>query len=126
MPAPRPARAPDHGVVRQAVRVDDPAASFSTRSDAAGAFRLDSLVPGRYVLGFLHPLLDMLGVEVKALVVDLSTGVSGTVNLAVPGPASVRGAVCPATVPADSAGAVAGAVRDADTEPAGAPASGRT
>ena len=37
-----------------------PSRAFSTRSDERGRFRFDSVSPGDYVVGFIHPRLDSL------------------------------------------------------------------
>ena len=110
------AGAPLASATVQAVRADGAPIAFSTHSDAAGRFRFDSLAPGRYLLGFLHPRLDVLGLEVQPLAVDLSATARATVALAVPGPLGVHAAVCPARSAGDSTGAIAGSVRDADSD----------
>lgn len=113
------AQAPLADATVQAVRADDRTAAVSTHTDSLGHFQLDRLAPGRYVLGFFHPVLDLLGVELKPLLVDLAPGAAGDVALAVPGPTSAHTTLCPDAAANDSSGAVAGAVRDAET---GAPA----
>jgi hypothetical protein len=109
------ARGPLADATVQAVRPDDPGAVRTARTDSAGRYRLEGLSPARYVVGFLHPLLETLGVELKPVLVDLTAGASGSVPLAVPAPASLRAGLCPAAPADDSTGAIAGAVRDADT-----------
>lgn len=109
------ARGPLVGAMVQAVRVDNVASARSASTDSTGAFQLDSLAPGRYLLGFLHPTLDLLSVQVTPVLVVVDGRALPAVTLAVPGPTTVRAAVCPPTTPADSTGAVAGLVRNALT-----------
>src|SRR5207244_2490434 len=63
-------------------------------SDSAGRFTITDVPEGRHTIGFLHPLLDSLGLE--PLQRDLL--VTGTplvrVELATPSPARLREAVC--------------------------------
>ncbi len=117
------ARAPLAGAIVQAVRADNPAIARTTTTDSAGDFQIDSLAPGRYLLGFLHPTLDLLAVEIRPVTVVADGRPLPAVTLAVPGPGAVRAAVCPPTAPGDSSGAVAGIVRDAST---GNPVAGAT
>ncbi len=114
------ARGPLAGAMVQAVRVDNAASARTTSTDSTGAFQIDSLAPGRYLLGFLHPTLDLLSVQVTPVVVVADGRPLPAVTLAVPGPNTVRAAVCPPTSPADSSGAVAGSVRNALTGDAAA------
>ena len=93
----------------------DAAGGRAVVADSAGAFRIDSLAPGRYLLGFLHPLLDLLRVEAAPRVVDVAPDVAAVrVDLALPALAAVRPVVCGgAQAPDDSSGLLAGRVRDA-------------
>lgn len=109
------ARAPLAGAIVQTVRVGDLAGGRPVAADSAGAFRIDSLAPGRYLIGFFHPLLDLLRVEAAPRVVDLGPGSDAVrVDLGVPDLARVRPVVCGSPqAPTDSSGLVAGRVRDA-------------
>lgn len=116
------ARGPLAGAMVQAVRVDNTTSARTASTDSTGAFQLDSLSPGRYLLGFFHPTLDALSVQITPMVVVVDTRPLPAVALAVPGPNTMHAAVCPPNTPGDSTGAVAGAVRNALTgdAPAGA------
>ncbi len=84
-------------------------------SDERGRFHFDSIVPGRYRLSFLHPVLDSLDVAAGEGVVDAIAGTATTVRLATPSPASLYARVCPA--PREKAtGVVLGRVRDVDDD----------
>ncbi len=110
------------GAVVQVVRAADLRAGVTTvTADSLGRFAVGGLAPGRYLVGFAHPALDPLAAQVPPRAVDIvDAGTAGTLALAIPGPARLRDALCPALVAGDSSGAVAGAVRDAGTgTPAG-------
>jgi protocatechuate 3,4-dioxygenase beta subunit len=109
-------RRPLAGATVQLVRADDPVAARAATSDPNGRFRLDSVAPGRYLAGFLHPQLDLLQIEVAPRAVDVGTA-AARVDLAVPPLPRVAEALCGrAVAPADSSGMLAGRVRDARTE----------
>jgi hypothetical protein len=82
----------------------------STNTDSAGAFRIDSVPPGTYTIGFFHPLLDSIGIESPAreIVVDNSENV---IELAVPSPSRIKTAVCRNV--SDQSAVILGTVRDA-------------
>ena len=88
-------------------------------SDTLGAFRFDSVRPGRYLIGFTHPMLDSIGVEStpRAVTVDSLSGAL-RVDLALPSPRSLRLALCGAAAVADSQSLIIGIVRDAGTRAA--------
>jgi hypothetical protein len=109
------------GATVQLVPVGTPAAPGRVAAtDTAGRFRLDSVLPGRYLVGFVHARLDALGLEPPTRVVEVRPG-AGEVwaDLAVPGAAAVIASVCGAR--SDSAGVLIGQVLDAgDGAPAAA------
>jgi hypothetical protein len=108
------------GATVQLVERANPAADRTTATDARGRFVLDAVPPGRYLVGFVHPRLDVLGLELRPREVEVpATGLDG-LALATPGPRVVRRAICGPAV-TDSAGVVVGVVRDADT---GSPVAG--
>lgn len=109
------AHGPLVGATVQAVQVENAARARTASTDSTGAFQIDSLAPGRYLVGFLHPTLDLLSVQITPVVVVADGRPLPAVTLAVPGPHAVRAAVCPSTPPADSSGAIAGVVRNALT-----------
>lgn len=91
----------------------------TTTSDARGIFEFDSVAPGRYALGFFHPMLDSLGLEssVREITVDGRRPVRA--DLAIPSPARIRAAICGPRVSSPSDAVVVGFVRDArDGSPA--------
>lgn len=87
--------------------------SFFARTDARGAFRMDSVEPGAYLAGFFHPALDSLGLQVapRRIVVDGTT----RVDLAIPSAATVTRTLCAAGSISDTTALLLGWVRDART-----------
>ena len=45
---------------------------FSTTSDSLGRFVLDSVARGRYIAGFIHPMLDSLGLAIAQRLLTVS------------------------------------------------------
>jgi hypothetical protein len=84
-------------------------------TDSIGRYRVDSLPPGSYVVGFESPLLDSLEMVAPPRTVTIPPGGSAKVDLALPRPATLRAALCPGlTLPPD-AGVVYGHVVIAET-----------
>ena len=109
------ARGPLAGATVQLVRAGDLLEGRAASTDAVGAFRIAALAPGRYLVAFEHPLLDLLGVEVPPRLVALGPG-SDTVrvDLGMPDLGRMRPVVCGnAQAVTDSTGLLAGRVRDA-------------
>jgi hypothetical protein len=90
-------------------------------SDSLGRFALDGVPDGRYVLGFLHPLLDSLGVEAPVRDVHVEGRRPVRADLAIPSAARLRAALCGARAARDSSAALVGVVRGAGDH---APAAG--
>ena len=114
-------RAPLTGAIVQLVSAD-PGAQFarSTVSDAIGRFTFSDVPDGRYLIGFLHPLLDSLGVEAPLRDVVVRGGDPAVADLAIPSPGRLRDAIC-SLAPVRSPGmspptaVLLGVVRDART-----------
>jgi hypothetical protein len=99
-------------------------------SDSLGRFQMDSVRPGSYMAGFLHPLLDSIGIEAPNDSVVVRDGALTRIALAVPSARRVVRAICGAdhaggkserAGAGDSLGMIVGHVRDATT---GAPLPG--
>ncbi|HVL19156.1 MAG TPA: carboxypeptidase regulatory-like domain-containing protein [Gemmatimonadales bacterium] len=84
----------------------------SVMSDSAGAFAVPELPAGRYTIGFLHPVLEVLGVDAPLRQVDVNEGEQARIELAVPSASRVRTALCRRSDPADSTALFIGIVRD--------------
>ena len=108
------------GAIVQLVARDSlTSAARTTTSDARGRFAFDSVVPGRYALGFFHPLLDSLGLESGVHEVSVDGRRPVRADLAIPSPARIRAAICGPRVVTASDAVVVGFVRDAgDRTPA--------
>lgn len=85
----------------------------------AGAFRIDSVPPGRYTLELKHPVLDSIGIRVVSDTLAVGGGAASTVQLAVPSARTLAAAVCSPAQRRFGPGVIAGRVIDAVTsEPA--------
>lgn len=90
--------------------------SISGRSvvaDTAGRFTLGGVAPAKYRIGFIHPMLDSLGLDPILREVTVVGAAPVEVSLGIPPAARLRAAMCP-----QSAGkaVVSGFVRDARDE----------
>ena len=109
-----------HGPLRDAavsfVATDARTTSYNARSDSSGHYVLQNVRPGAYLVGFMHPLLDSLGIEPPIHRITISAG-SPTmhVDLAVPGGLQIHDAICGAPAKGDSSGIFVGHVQDALT-----------
>ena len=92
-------------------------------SDSLGHFTLAAVPVGRYKLGFLHPMLDSLGVDAPLREVSVDGQRPVRADLAIPSPRRVRAAICGTKPALDSSSVLVGVVREARD---GAPASGVT
>src|SRR5688500_17459235 len=108
------ARKPLPGALVQVVAVEGARHfSNSTITDSLGRYRLSNVPGGRFMLGFLHPLLDSLGIEPLLREVVVGANQSVRSDLAVPSPARMRAAICGAPDDSSRGGAIVGVVRDA-------------
>jgi len=95
--------------------------SYATTSDSLGHFAIDSVVAGNYIVGFLHPLLDTLGISAPYDTVLVEERAAMRVALVVPGERLFERGICGDTAKKDSVGMIVGHVSDAAT---GAPMAG--
>lgn len=107
------ASAPLGGAVVQVALADAVTRVFTTRSDAAGHFRLTGLPSGRFGVVFQHDALNALGLDSPLRAVELGTDSSVTLDLAIPSGASVRAARCLGQRPNAGDGMIGGYVFDA-------------
>ena len=70
--------APLRGAVVQLVSTSDPSnvvrSVRSVRAGAGGAFALTDVPAGRYTVGFLHPVLDSIGIDAPVREVQVANG----------------------------------------------------
>jgi hypothetical protein len=117
-------RAPLAGAIVQLIAADNPALlGHTATSDSVGRYTLDDVPPGKYMLGFLHPMLDSLGIDLPPREVNVVAGQPSRVDLVTPSPARLRNLLCGASAEEDSVGLLIGYVRDARDE---SPAAGVT
>ena len=95
----------------EVVNVDDRSRIlFSTTSDSLGRFVLDSVAHGRYIAGFIHPMLDSLGLAIAQRPLTISNDGEMHFDLAVPSPERIEGALCGPAQEKSTNGAVIGYV----------------
>ncbi len=82
----------------------------------AGAFRIDSIPPGKYVLEVTHPVLDSLGIRLLSDSITVTAGQVQTVELAIPGTRTLITSVCTPAKLRFGPGVILGRVVDADTD----------
>lgn len=109
--------APLAGAEIQLVPANDPSSlAHTATSDSLGRFALSNVPKGRYALGFLHPMLDSLGVDIPLREVIVDDNRSMRVDLGIPGGAKLRRAICGNASTKDSVGVIVGFVRDAASD----------
>jgi hypothetical protein len=84
------------------------------RTDAAGRFEMSNVRPGRYLVGFYHPLLDSLSLELPTRTIEVAAA-PVRVSLAVPSLTTIAAVLCPSTYKDDSTATLIGRVYDAET-----------
>ena len=94
--------APDSGAGRHIV------------ADSLGRFAFEAVPPGRYRIGFIHPLLDSIGLDPTIKEFTVAPNGSHRVDLWVPSPARIRDAMCGAR--GSGKAVITGFVRDAATD----------
>ena len=115
-------KAPLVGADIQLVDAANPAILGPTAtSDASGHFILTGVPDGKYKLGFFHPMLDSIGVELPPRDIIVRSHRAVHADLAIPAPARIRTAFCGKAAAGDQGALVLGIVRDAAD---GSPASG--
>lgn len=83
------------GALVQLVSADPgPTITRATRSDSLGTYRIDSVPPGRYSVGFLHERLDSLGLQAPVRLVRVTAGRVARFDLVTPSARVMRAAYC--------------------------------
>lgn len=110
------ANRPLAGATVQLVDANDLAGAVRTAiADPLGSFTFSDVPDGRYLLGFLHPLLDSLGVEPPVREVVVAGRRSVHAGVAIPPPQRLLSAICGERAVRDSGAVIVGVVRDART-----------
>ncbi len=110
------------GATVQLAATDNSGRILSTTSNLRGIFQIDDVPPGTYLVGFLHPFLDSLGVESTLLRLEVSTDDPISLTLATPSAATLIEARCGAPTADLPRGMFFGTVRAASGAPLAAPA----
>jgi hypothetical protein len=82
-------------------------------ADSSGRYRMDGIPRGRYLVGFLHPMLDSLSLEPIIKRIDVGEGDTLRLDLALPSAQRLRAAFCGPRSGANSGAAFVGVVRNA-------------
>ena len=88
----------------------------SVMTSSSGAFRIDSLPPGRYTLEIQHAVIDSLGIQLISDTLTVAAGETQTVLLSVPSAARIAATVCSPQQRQLGPAALIGHVLDADTD----------
>jgi hypothetical protein len=110
------------GATVQLSATDNSGRILSTTSNLQGIFQIDEVPAGTYLVGFLHPFLDSLGVESSLLRLEVSTDEPISLPLATPSAATLIEARCGAPTAELPRGMFFGIVRSASGAPLAAPA----
>lgn len=110
------------GATVQLSATDNSGRILSTTTNRQGIFQIDDVPAGTYLVGFLHPFLDSLGVESSLLRLEVSTDDPISLSLATPSAATLIEARCGAPTADLPRGMFFGAVRAASGAPLAAPA----
>ena len=108
------AQAPLANAIVQLVSFTNRSLTYAAKTDSTGAFRIPSVQHGRYLIGFLHPALDSLGLSPPQLSMEVGDAAAHAV-LAIPSARTLRARIC-RSAPTDSAGVLLGTVHDADSD----------
>ena len=107
------------GAAVQLVPDDNLMRPRSVVSDSLGRYAIDGLADGRYLVGFIHLMLDSLGLEPLVKEVFVRGGTTQRLDLSIPSPNRIRAKICGPLSSPDSGAIVVGFVRNAhDGSPA--------
>lgn len=108
------------GAIVQLVQPPPSRDAYSATTDSLGRFSISGIRAGKYISGFLHPLLDTLGVLAAYGSLTIADDDNAHLSLSIPSAAKLTSAICgPAKAAsakgADSIGTVVGHATDAMT-----------
>ena len=105
------------GATVQLVTTGQPARIRAATADSRGLFRFDSVTVGVYLVGFLHPVLDSVGIDGSIARVEIASSDPIAVALSTPSPATLISTRCGPTQPGKPPGLFVGTVRVAGGAP---------
>ena len=118
------AHMPLNGAIVELVLADAPRRQALTAiSDSLGRFTIMDVPDGRHMIGFVHPMLDSLGLETPVREVRIDGHRPVRTDLAIPSAGRLREAICGVPADGDSGAVIIGIVREAQSK---APATGVT
>jgi hypothetical protein len=89
---------------------------LTATTDSAGHYVVDSLLAGRYAVGFSTPFLDSLELQFPQREVSLADGARVQVDFATPSRTRLAAAACPGLPLGKGRGAIVGQIMNADTD----------
>lgn len=98
----------------QLVSREHPTLTYAARTDSVGDFRIPAVEQGDYLIGFLHPAMDSLGLSPSQLPLTVLADRPQRTALAIPSAPTIRAAICH-SAPRDSSALLMGWIRDADS-----------
>jgi len=106
------------GALVQIVADSNAAVPRTVVADSVGRYRIEGVARGRYLVGFLHPMLDSLTLEPMIKRIDVVGDAPVRLDLALPSPQLLRSVFCGPRTTANAGAAFVGVVRDAaDAQP---------
>ena len=83
---------------------------YAATTDSTGAYRIDGVPSGSYLVTFFHPALEGLGLRplVRRALVGSDSAIR--VDYAIPSAQTIRAVICAPRTPSDSSGLLIGAV----------------
>lgn len=112
--------APLKGALVQLLREADAMATRTTTADSTGRFVFDTVSPGQWIIGALHPRLDSLAIRQFARRVEVKARGTSNVRLAIPGASTLIRQLCGAQTANDSLGVIFGTIQQASGDRTGA------
>jgi hypothetical protein len=88
------------------------------RTDSLGRFAVEGLSPGTYQIGVFHPLLESLGLTLASRPFSVGRDSTGVADLAIPSVKTLATRYCGRELTQTGPAAIAGRVRDPDTDEA--------
>jgi hypothetical protein len=90
--------------------------SSPVTTDSLGRFAVEGLSPGTYQVGVFHPLLESLGLTLTTKPFSVGRDSTGVADLAIPSVATLASRYCGKALTPARPAAIAGRVRDPDTD----------
>jgi hypothetical protein len=103
------------GALVQLATSDADGGVLSALTDSAGHFQTSGVGSNQYIIGFTHPFLDSLGLDVPPMKLKVDGSTPLRLSLAIPAAHSILSQLCTTTLENDSSGLMLGFLRDADT-----------